>query len=245
MFLLKDKTVLITGASGGIGQEVARHMSKQGADIILTGTNEEKLKKISSDLGQKSKYIVADLGNDQDIDNLSQNAENYNGKIDILVNNAGITSDNLFLRMKDEEWDKVLNINLNSNVKLTKKIIRGMIKRRFGRIIFITSIIGFSGNAGQSNYASSKAALSGFSKSIALEVANRGITSNLIAPGYIQTPMTEKLNEDQKNNILEKIPVSRLGEPQDIASACVYLASDEASFVTGSTLHVNGGMGMF
>jgi len=245
MFLLKDKTVLITGASGGIGQEVARNMSKQGADIILTGTNEEKLKKISSDLGQKSKYIVADLGNDQDIDNLSQNAENYNGKIDILVNNAGITSDNLFLRMKDEEWDKVLNINLNSNVKLTKKIIRGMIKRRFGRIIFITSIIGFSGNAGQSNYASSKAALSGFSKSIALEVANRGITSNLIAPGYIQTPMTEKLNEDQKKNILEKIPVSRLGEPQDIASACVYLASDEASFVTGSTLHVNGGMGMF
>ena len=223
MFLLKDKTVLITGASGGIGQEVARHMYKQGADIILTGTNEEKLKKISSDLGQKSKYIVADLGNDQDIDNLSQNAENYNGKIDILVNNAGITSDNLFLRMKDEEWDKVLNINLNSNVKLTKKIIRGMIKRRFGRIIFITSIIGFSGNAGQSNYASSKAALSGFSKSIALEVANRGITSNLIAPGYIQTPMTEKLNEDQKKNILEKIPVSRLGEPQDIASACVYL----------------------
>ncbi len=245
MFSLKNKTALITGASGGIGQEVARYMYEQGANIILTGTNETKLKNISSDFGKKSTYIVADLSNDKGIEYLSENAETYNGQIDILVNNAGITSDNLFIRMKEDEWDKVLNINLNSNVKLTKKIIRGMIKRRFGRIIFISSIIGFSGNPGQSNYATSKAALSGFSKSIALEVANRGVTSNLIAPGYIQTPMTEKLNENQQQNILDKIPVSRIGEPKDIASACVYLASDEASFITGSTLHVNGGMGMF
>ena len=245
MFSLEGKTALITGASGGIGKRIAYLMSKQGANIILSGTNEDKLRKICSDLGKNNTYIIANLQRENDIDNLVDKAESFREKIDILVNNAGITSDNLFIRMKDDDWNRVLDVNLNANVKLTKKILRKMIKNRYGRIIFISSIIGFSGNIGQSNYATSKAALSGFSKSIALEVASRGITSNVIAPGYIQTPMTEKLNQDQQKVILDKIPVSRLGEPNDIAAGCVYLASEESGFITGSTLHINGGMGMF
>ena len=245
MFSLEKKTVLITGASGGIGRKIAECMFEQGANIVLSGTNENVLKKLSMQLGENCTYFIANLSDNDDIENLARNAESFKGQIDILINNAGITSDNLFLRMKDEDWDKVMDINLNSNVKLTRKILRGMIKRRYGRIIFISSIIGYLGNAGQTNYASSKAALSGFAKSIAYEVASRGVTSNIIAPGYIQTPMTEKLNDQQKQLILEKIPISRLGEPKDIASCCVYLSSEEASFVTGSTFHVNGGMGMF
>ena len=245
MFLLNAKTALITGASGGIGEKIASNMHNQGANIILTGTNEKKLEGLCNNLGENATFIKADLTNNNDIEYLTQKAESFKGKIDILVNNAGITSDNLFIRMKDDEWSNVLDINLNANMKLTKKVLRGMLKNRYGRIIFISSIIGFSGNAGQSNYASSKAALSGFAKSIALEVANRGITCNVIAPGYIETPMTDKLNQDQQDIILGKIPVSRLGKPKDVAAGCVYLASDEAGFVTGSTLHINGGMGMF
>jgi len=245
MFSLKNKNVLLTGASGGIGQSIAKTFYKKGANIILSGTNEEKLKNLSLKMGERTNYLVANLENKEDIERLSKKAEEINGQVDILINNAGITADNLFLRMKEEEWDKVLNINLNANVRLTKNIIRGMIKRRFGRIIFISSVIGYTGNVGQSNYASSKAALSGFATSISLEVANRGITCNLIAPGFIKTPMTDKLNENQQQLILDKVPVSRLGLPEDIAAACVYLASDEASYITGSTIHVNGGMGMF
>ena len=245
MFSFLNKTALVTGASGGIGKEIAKLLHKEGANVVLTGTNENKLKLLSQELGDKCMYIIANLEHDNQIDNLYQEAKKLTGQIDILVNNAGITSDGLFIRMKDEDWKKVIEINLNAQVKLTKKFLRDMMKKRFGRIIFISSIIGYSGNAGQANYSASEAALSGFVKSIALEVANIGITCNLIAPGYIQTPMTDKLNEEQKNNIKLKIPVSRLGEPIDIAAGCLYLASEEASFVTGNTLHINGGMGMF
>ncbi len=245
MFSFKNKTVFLTGSTGGIGKEIAFQMSSLGAKIILTGTNKEKLKDLSSKLPNENDYIVSNLNNSQNIDQLSNKLIERGYSIDILINNAGITKDNLFLRMKEDEWTSVLNINLHSTVLLTQKIIRGMIKKRFGRILFITSIIGHLGNPGQSNYSASKAGLTSFSKSIAAEVASRGITSNCIAPGFIKTPMTDKLTEDQKNQILNNIPASRFGLPSDVASACIYLSSDEASFITGSTLHVNGGMGMF
>ena len=245
MFSIKNKTVFLTGSTGGIGKEIAFQMSSLGAKVILTGTNEDKLKDLSNKLPNESDYIVSNLINAQNIEILSNQLIEREYSIDILINNAGVTKDNLFLRMKEDEWSTVLNINLHSTVLLTQKIIKGMIKRKFGRIIFITSIIGHSGNPGQSNYSASKAGLTAFSKSIAAEVASRGITANCIAPGFIKTPMTEKLTDDQQNNILKNIPASRLGLPSDVASACIYLSSEEASFVTGSTLHVNGGMGMF
>lgn len=245
MFFFKNKTVLLTGASGGIGSEIAITMSNQGANMVLTGTKEEKLKELSNKLNNNSTFIVSNLNNKNNIEKLSNVLDEKKIEIDILINNAGITADNLFLRMKEDEWSNVLNINLNSTIMLTQKLIKGMLKRRFGRIIFITSIIGHSGNAGQSNYSASKAALSAFSKSLASEVASRGITCNCVAPGYIKTPMTDKLNENQQEEILKRIPISRLGLPKDVAYACIYLSSDEASFVTGSTLHVNGGMAMY
>ena len=245
MFSFKDKTVFLTGSTGGIGKEIALQMSSLGAKMILTGTNKERLEDLSNKLPNENDYIVSNLNDSQNIENLSNELIQREHSIDILINNAGITNDNLFLRMKQEEWISVLNINLNSTVLLTQKIIKGMIKRKFGRILFITSIIGHSGNPGQSNYSASKAGLAAFSKSIAAEVASRGITSNCIAPGFIKTPMTDKLTEDQQNQILKSIPASRFGLPSDVASACIYLSSDEASFITGSTLHVNGGMGMF
>ena len=190
------------------------------------------------------KTIITDLNNKDDVLNLAKEAEASFGHIDILINNAGITADNLFLRMKDDEWDQVINVNLSAPMRLTRQVIKGMLKRRYGRVIFISSVVGYSGNAGQSNYAASKSALVGFTKSIALEVASRGITCNLIAPGFISTPMTDKLSDDQKKNIVENIPVNRLGKVDDISNGCVYLASDEASFITGTTLHINGGMSM-
>ena len=245
MFSLKNKTVFLTGSTGGIGSEIALQMSSLGAKMILTGTNEERLKDLSSRLPNENDYIVSDLNNIQNIEDLTNQIIERGYLIDILINNAGITKDNLFLRMKEDEWASVLNINLHSTVLLTQKIIKGMIKRKTGRILFITSIIGHSGNSGQSNYSASKAGVAAFSKSIAAEVASRGITVNCIAPGFIKTPMTEKLTDDQQDQILKNIPVSRLGLPSDVASACIYLSSDEASFITGSTLHVNGGMGMF
>jgi 3-oxoacyl-[acyl-carrier protein] reductase len=245
MFSIKNKTVLLTGSTGGIGKEIAFQMSSLGAKMILTGTNEDRLKDLSNKLPNESYHIVSNLNNSQNIENLSDQLSEREHSIDILINNAGVTKDNLFLRMKEDEWKSVLNINLHSTVLLTQKIIKGMIKRKFGRILFITSIIGHSGNPGQSNYSASKAGLTAFSKSIAAEVASRGITANCIAPGFIRTPMTDKLTEDQQNQILKNIPASRFGLPSDVASACIYLSSDEASFVTGSTLHVNGGMGMF
>ena len=245
MFSFKNKSVFLTGSTGGIGKEIALQMSSLGAKMILTGTKKERLEALSNKLPNESDYIVSNLDNSQNIENLSNELIERGHSIDILINNAGITDDNLFLRMKKDEWTSVLNINLNSTVLLTQRIIKGMIKRKSGRILFITSIIGHSGNPGQSNYSASKAGLTAFSKSLAAEVASRGITANCIAPGFIKTPMTDNLTEDQQNNILKNIPASRFGLPSDVASACVYLSSDEASFITGSTLHVNGGMGMF
>ena len=245
MFSLTNKTVFLTGSTGGIGKEIAFQMSSLGAKMILTGTNEERLKNLSNKLPNENDYIVSDLNNSQNIEDLTNQIIERGYLIDILINNAGITKDNLFLRMKEDEWASVLNINLHSTVLLTQKIIKGMIKGKTGRILFITSIIGHSGNSGQSNYSASKAGIAAFSKSIAAEVASRGITVNCIAPGFIKPPMTNKLSEDQQNQILKNIPASRFGLPSDVASACIYLSSDEASFVTGSTIHVNGGMGMF
>ena len=244
MFNLTGKVALITGATGGIGISIAKKMKLSGAKLILSGTKKEMLSKLEAELGDDVKSIVTDLSNKDDIISLAKEAEQFFGTIDILVNNAGITADSLFLRMKDEDWDKVININLSASMRLTRQVIRGMLKRKYGRIIFISSIVGHTGNAGQSNYAASKSALVGLTKSIAAEVASRGITCNLLAPGFISTPMTDKLSEDQKNNIIKNIPVDRLGDPNDISSGCLYLSSEEASFVTGTTLHINGGMGM-
>ena len=245
MFELSDKVALITGASGGIGMSIVKKMKQCGAKLIISGTRQNILNNLASELGNDVKTIITDLNNKDDVLNLAKEAEASFGHIDILINNAGITADNLFLRMKDDEWDQVINVNLSAPMRLTRQVIKGMLKRRYGRIIFISSVVGYSGNAGQSNYAASKSALVGFTKSIALEVASRGITCNLIAPGFISTPMTDKLSDDQKKNIVENIPVNRLGKVDDISNGCVYLASDEAGFITGTTLHINGGMSMF
>ena len=244
MFNLDGKVALITGATGGIGMSIAKQMKSSGAKLILSGTRQEVLSKLKLELGDEVKTIVTDLGDKNDVMALANEAEETFGSIDILINNAGITADGLLLRMKDEDWDKVIDINLSSSMRLTRQVIRGMIKRKYGRIIFISSIVGYTGNAGQSNYSASKSALSGLTKSIAAEVAGMGITCNLIAPGFISTPMTDKLSEDQKNNIIKNIPIDRLGKPSDISSGCLYLSSNEASFVTGTTLHINGGMSM-
>jgi len=244
MFNLDGKVALITGATGGIGMSIAKQMKSSGAKLILSGTRQEVLSKLKLELGDEVKTIVTDLGDKNDVMSLANEAEETFGSIDILINNAGITADGLLLRMKDEDWDKVIDINLSSSMRLTRQVIRGMIKRKYGRIIFISSIVGYTGNAGQSNYSASKSALSGLTKSIAAEVAGRGITCNLIAPGFISTPMTDKLSEDQRNNIIKNIPIDRLGKPSDISSGCLYLSSNEASFVTGTTLHINGGMSM-
>ena len=245
MFDLKDKVVLLTGASGGIGKSIALKMKESGARLIISGTRKNVLDEIVTQLGSDTKSIVTNLSSKESILALANEAETIHGRIDILINNAGITADNLFLRMKDEDWDKVININLSASMRLTRQVIKGMLKRKSGRIIFISSIVGYTGNAGQSNYSASKSALVGLTKSIALEVASRGITCNLIAPGFISTPMTDKLTDEQKKKIIVNIPVNRLGEVEDISNGCVYLASDEASFLTGTTLHINGGMGMF
>ena len=244
MFNLNGKVALITGATGGIGMSIARKMKQFGVKLILSGTKKNVLADLSSELGGDVKTIVTDLNNKDDITILAKEAEETFGKLDLLVNNAGITADGLFLRMKDEDWDRVIDINLSAAMRLTRQILRGMLKRKYGRIIFISSIVGHTGNTGQSNYAASKSGLIGLTKSIASEVAGRGITCNLIAPGFISSPMTDKLTEDQKNNIIKNIPVNRLGSVDDVSNGCIYLASDEASFITGTTLHINGGMGM-
>ena len=244
MFDLNGKVVLLTGASGGIGTSIAKKMKKQGAKLILSGTRQNILESLSLELGDDTKTIVTDLSSKEGITKLAQEAEACFGQIDVLINNAGITADNLFLRMKDEDWDNVININLSASMRLTRQIIKGMLKRKFGRIIFISSVVGYTGNPGQTNYSASKSALVGLTKSIALEVAARGITCNLIAPGFISTPMTDKLTEEQKNRIIVNIPVNRLGKVEDISNGCVFLSSDEASFITGTTLHINGGMSM-
>ena len=244
MFDIAGKVVLLTGATGGIGRSIAKKMKKKGARIILSGTRQNVLDELSSELGEDTKAIATDLTSKESILSLAKEAETIFGHIDVLINNAGITADNLFIRMKDEEWENVININLSASMRLTRQVIKGMLKRRYGRIIFISSIVGFTGNAGQANYSASKSALSGLTKSVALEVAGRGITCNLIAPGFISTPMTDKLTDEQQNKIIVNIPANRLGKPEDISNGCIYLASDEASFITGTTLHINGGMSM-
>jgi len=245
MFDLKDKTVLVTGASGGIGESIAVALHKQGAKVCITGTNLEKLNKINKESSMAFNQVVCDLNNKEDLKKLIPSVEKDLGKIDILINNAGITRDQLMMRMKDEIWDEVIQTNLNSAFYLSKSVIKGMMKRKFGRIIQISSVVAFTGNPGQANYVASKAALVGMTKSLALEVASRNITVNCIAPGFIKTPMTETLNEVQQNQLMQKIPIQRFGMPEDIAAASVYLSSSEASYITGTTVHVNGGLAMF
>ena len=239
---LKGKKVLVTGASGGIGKAIALELSSSGADLCLTGRNKTKLENLQKIIGGNCQIIISDLSNSQGIENLADQAQKIMGQIDILVNNAGITKDNLFIRMSEDDWNEVININLNSIFKLTKLLIKGMVKRRFGRIINITSVIGVAGGAGQSNYSASKAGIIAMSKSLAQEVGSRSVTVNSIAPGFIETNMTAELSDDRKEDILRSISVGRLGKPDDIAGAVCFLASDKASYITGQTIHINGGM---
>ncbi len=244
MFDLTGKTALVTGASGGIGGAIARALHAQGATVTLSGTRVEALEAIKGELGARAYVVAAKMDDAADIDRLAKEAEAAMGKIDILVNNAGITRDNISMRMKDEEWEKVLQVNLGGTFRLTRAVMRGMMRRRFGRIISITSVVGVTGNPGQANYAAAKAGLIGMSKSLAQELASRAVTVNCLAPGFIATPMTDVLNEEQKKAILARVPAERLGTPAEIAAGVVYLASDEAAYITGQTLHINGGMAM-
>jgi 3-oxoacyl-[acyl-carrier protein] reductase len=244
MFDLTEKRALVTGASGGIGGAIARGLHAQGATVALSGTRVDALQALADELGDRSHVIACDLSNSEGAQQLIKDCSEALGGIDILVNNAGLTRDNLAMRMKDEDWQTVLDVNLTASFQLSKACLRGMMKQRFGRIIGITSVVGVTGNAGQANYAASKAGMIGMSKSLAQEVASRGITVNCVAPGFIVTPMTDALSDEQKDTLLGSIPSGRLGEVEDIATSVVYLASDEASYVTGQTLHVNGGMAM-
>ncbi|MGX1196689.1 3-oxoacyl-[acyl-carrier-protein] reductase [Parvibaculum sp. MBR-TMA-1.3b-4.2] len=244
MFDLTGKSALVTGASGGIGSEIARALHAQGATVALSGTRKEALDGLASELGERTHVLPCNLSDGEAVDALPKQAEEAMGGMDILINNAGLTRDNIFMRMKDEEWEEVLRVNLTAAFRLSRGVMRGMMKRRWGRIIGITSVVGVTGNPGQANYAASKAGMIGMTKSIAQEVASRNITANCIAPGFIGSAMTDALNEDQKARILATIPAARLGDAKEIASAAVYLASDEAAYVTGQTLHVNGGMAM-
>ncbi len=242
MFDLSGKCALVTGASGGIGGAISEALINQGAIVTLSGTRADALDMLRERLGKKTYVVPADIGSANSIETLALKAQEKMGAIDILINNAGRTHDNLGLRMKDEEWESILNINLTAAFRLSRACIKGMMKKRWGRIISISSVVGISGNAGQANYAASKAAMIGMSKSLALEVASRGITVNCVAPGFIETAMTDSLNSDQKDRLLEAIPIGRFGGAGDVAAAVLYLASDEASYVTGQTFHVNGGM---
>jgi 3-oxoacyl-[acyl-carrier protein] reductase len=242
MFDLSEKAALVTGATGGIGGAIAKALHDQGATVAISGTNAAKLEELAGELGDRVFVLPCDLRDRTAVAALANDAEKALGQIDILVNNAGITKDNLFMRMKDEEWDDVLSVNLTSVFTLTRGVLRGMMRRRGGRIINIASISGVLGNPGQGNYAASKAGLVGMTKSLAREVAARGITANCIAPGFISTPMTDALTEKQTEAIAAAIPAQVFGQPEDVAAAVVFFASDEASYVTGETMHVNGGM---
>ena len=244
MFDLNGKKALITGASGGIGGEIAKTLNEAGAEVAISGTRLESLQVLSDLLDDNTQIFPCNLSDPIAIENLLRDTSEKMGGIDILVNNAGITRDNLLMRMSDDEWQTVLDINLTATMKLCKGVMRGMMKNRWGRIINISSVVGSTGNPGQANYAASKAGVVGMSKSLAFEVASRGITVNIIAPGFIETPMTDKLNEDQKTNIMTQIPAGRMGSATEIASAVLYLASQEAGYLTGTTLHINGGMSM-
>jgi 3-oxoacyl-[acyl-carrier protein] reductase len=244
MFDLSGKTALVTGASGGIGKDIARGLIAAGATVGLSGTRREALEALAGELGGTTHILPCNLSSREDTDKLIPAAEAAMGGVDILVNNAGVTRDMLFMRLKDEEWDTVLEINLTSAFRLSRAVLRGMMKKRFGRIIGITSVVGVTGNPGQGNYAAAKAGMIGMSKSLAGEVASRGVTVNCIAPGFIESPMTDALTDAQKEAILSRVPAGRLGTGSDIGAAVVYLASAEAGYVTGQTLHVNGGMAM-
>lgn len=245
MFDLTGKTALVTGATGGLGSAIAKALHGQGATVVLSGTRENVLTDLAGELGGRAHVAACNLSDAAAVDGLVEAAETAAGAgLDILVANAGITKDGLLMRMKDEDWDAVVKVNLESYFRLSRAAMRGMMKRRAGRIIGVTSVVGVTGNPGQANYAASKAGMIGFSKSLAQEVGSRGITVNCIAPGFIASPMTDVLNEQQRETILSKIPAGRLGTGDEIAAAAVYLASDEAAYVTGQTLHVNGGMAM-
>lgn len=242
MFSLNGKTALVTGATGGIGNAIAKSLYEQGAEVVLTGRNEQKLKDIAASLGDRAHILACDLSDKEQLNSLFDNAESLAGKIDILICNAGVTKDNLVLRMKEDEWQSVIDTNLTATFLLNKAAFKKMMKRKWGRIINIASVVGVMGNPGQANYVASKAGMIGFSKSIANESASRGITVNCIAPGFIQTPMTEILNETQKDKMVANIPKGTFGLPEDIASTVAFLSSEEAGYITGQTLHVNGGM---
>lgn len=244
MFSLQGKTALVTGATGGIGGAIARTLHAQGATVTISGTRQEKLDELKAELGERVHAIACNLDDGEAVDALPKQAAEAMSGLDILVANAGITKDGLLMRMKDEDWQQVLKINLESYFRLSRAALRGMMKARHGRIIGITSVVGVMGNPGQANYCASKAGMIGFTKSLAQEVAARGVTANCVAPGFIASPMTDALNDQQREAILSKIPANDLGSGEDIAAAVAYLASDEAGYVTGQTLHVNGGMAM-
>ena len=244
MFDLTGQTALVTGASGGIGGAIARALHRQGAAVGLAGTRQTTLALLADELGERAHVLVADLGDADAADRLVREAEAALGQVDILVNNAGITRDNLALRLKDDDWQAVIDVNLTAAFRLSRAALRSMVRRRHGRVICITSVVGVTGNAGQANYAAAKAALIGMAKSLAAETATRGITVNCIAPGMITTAMTDKLSEEQRERIAAAIPMGRFGAPDDVAAAAVYLASGEAAYITGQTLHINGGMAM-
>jgi 3-oxoacyl-[acyl-carrier protein] reductase len=244
MFDLTGKTALVTGASGGIGKDIARALIGAGATVALSGTRREALESLAAEIGGTTHIVPCNLADREETEKLIPAAEAAMGGLDILINNAGVTRDMLFMRLKDEDWDTVLNVNLTSAFRLSRAALRGMMKKRFGRIIGITSVVGVTGNPGQGNYAAAKAGMIGMSKSLAGEVASRGVTVNCIAPGFIESPMTDALTDAQKQAILTRVPAGRLGTGADIGAAVVYLSSVEAGYVTGQTLHVNGGMAM-
>lgn len=244
MFDLTGKTALVTGATGGIGGAIASALHAQGATVALSGTRREALDTLAATLGERVHVLPCNLSDSADVEALVPSAEKAMGQLDILVSNAGITRDNLFVQLKDEEWDDVIRVNLTATFRLARAATKLMMRKRFGRIIAITSVVGVTGNPGQGNYAASKAGLIGMMKSLGAEYAKRNVTANCIAPGFILTPMTDRLNDKQREAVLAKVPAARLGTPEDIAAAAVFLASNEASYITGQTLHVNGGMAM-
>ncbi|MCG5241738.1 3-oxoacyl-[acyl-carrier-protein] reductase [Azospirillum doebereinerae] len=244
MFDLTGKSALVTGASGGIGASIARALHAQGATVALSGTRVPPLEALAAELGERAFVVPGNLAEAASTEQLAKDAEAALGKIDILVNNAGLTRDQLAMRMKDDDWQAVLDVNLTAAFRLSRAAMRGMMKRRWGRIVNITSVVGVTGNPGQANYAASKAGLIGMSKALAAELASRNITVNCVAPGFITTAMTDALNDEQKQKLLPAIPAARMGEPGEIAAGVVYLASEEAAYVTGQTLHINGGMAM-
>jgi len=244
LFDLEGKKALITGASGGIGKEIAKVLIEHNAEVCISGRNLEELNALKKSLGEKCYAVACDLSKKDEITELIRKTDEFLGHIDILINNAGITKDNIFLRMSEKEWEDVLNVNLNSTFSILKLITKGMVKRKYGRIINISSVVGVTGGAGQVNYSASKAGLIGLTKSLSQEIATRNITVNCIAPGFIETPMTEKLDDKRKDAILNSIPMNRIGTPKDLSSAIIFLASQESSYITGQTIHINGGLYM-